>query len=281
MGLSYDSDDSNTMKTALSANLATASAVLVTVESASDRLVTGLGTGELSGMGYSAVNALFAWIIAPCITRAKGELDAIRGELDTYVLADSKVSRYGVLAEDALHTQLIATRNQRDATEQLIEFNISAGDLIVAAPGLSGALQLRNAQLELVLNQLENDLRDLDARLGALRAFASATQGLFRDGVTRLEAAISETVALLEQLGPTNGGSRVAGGVAVAARKKMLDFLGRLGASKDWATATPGELSSLLNDLSPSQMRTMLEAHPELLQRFWDHPPAPEKAAAW
>nr|WP_246298258.1 alpha/beta hydrolase [Leifsonia soli] len=28
-------------------------------------------------------------------------------------------------------------------------------------------------------------------------------------------------------------------------------------------------------------MKTVLAAHPELLQRFWDNPPAPEKTAAW
>ncbi|GAB3581982.1 hypothetical protein GCM10027406_24160 [Leifsonia lichenia] len=281
MGLSYDSGESESMTTALSANLTTASSVLDKLEKASNRLLAGLGTGELSGQGYSAVDALFTWIITPCITGAKAELAVIRSELDTYVLADAKVSRFGVLKEDELNTQIIATRNQRDATERLIEFNISAADLIVAAPGLSGALQLKNAQLELVLGQLEKDLRDLEGRLGALRAFDSATQGLFRDGVTKLEAAIRDTVALLEGLGLRDGDSRAGGGDAVAARKKMLDFLARLGSSKDWATATPSELSSLLSDLSPSQMKTMLEAHPELLQRFWDHPPAPEKTAAW
>ncbi|MFJ8896134.1 alpha/beta hydrolase [Leifsonia sp. NPDC102414] len=280
MGLSYDSGESEGMTTALSANLTAASAVLVELEGASDRLLADLGTGELSGQGYSAVGALFTWIIAPCITGAKAELDAIQGELDTYVVADEKVSRFGVLQEEGLKVQIVATRNQRDATERLIEFNISTGDIFAAAPGLSGALQLKNAQLELVLAQLEKDLRDLEDRLGALRAFASATQGLFRDGVTQLEAAIGDTVALLEQLGRAEGGAR-AGGDGVAARTKVLAFLGRLGASKDWATATPGELSSLLNNLSPSQMRTMLVAHPGLLQRFWDHPPAPEKAAAW
>lgn|GEM_PF-3534187 len=281
MGLSYDSGESEGMTTALSANLTAASAVLVELEGASDRLLADLGTGELSGQGYSAVGALFTWIIAPCITRAKAELDAIQGELDAYVLADEKVSRFGVLQEDGLKVQIVATRNQRDATEQLIEFNISTGDIFAAAPGLSGALQLKNAQLELVLAQLEKDLRDLEDRLGALRAFASATQGLFRDGVTQLEAAIGDTVALLEQLGRAEGGARVGGGDGVAARMKMLDFLARLGSSKDWANATPGELASLLNALSSSQMKTMLEAHPELLQRFWDRPPAPEKAAAW
>lgn len=281
MGLSYDSADSKSMTTGLSANLGTASSVLDKVESASTRLLAGLNTGELSGKGYSAVNALFAWIIAPCVTRAKSEIDAIQGELDTYIREDAKVSRYGVLKEDELNTQLIATKNQRDATERLIEFNDRAAESAAALPGLSGAVQLKNTQLVLVLNQLVKDIGELKERLAALQAFASATQGLFRDGVTKLESAISDTVALLAQLSGTDGGSRAGGGDAVAAREKLLVFLATLGSSKDWATATPGELASLLNDVSPSQMKTMLEAHPELLQRFWDHPPAPEKVAAW
>src|SRR4051812_24199372 len=109
MGLIYDSGDSASVKTALTANLATASSVLDAAHSASDRLVAALGTGELSGEGYSAVDALFAQIIAPCIVAGKNELGSIQGELDKYTWADSKVSQYGVLKEDELKKQLTAT----------------------------------------------------------------------------------------------------------------------------------------------------------------------------
>nr|WP_246313058.1 alpha/beta hydrolase [Leifsonia shinshuensis] len=273
--MSYDSGDSENVKTALEANLTAASTALDKLESASKRLLAGLGTGELSGKGYSAVDALFAWVVVPCIARAKGEIDAIRGELDTYVREDAKVSRWGVLKEDELTTQLVATTTQRDATERLMEANSHAADSAVAVPGLSESLRMANTQLQLVLNELERQIRDLEDRLTALQAFASATQGLFRDGLSKLDSAIRDTVALLEQLG---------GGVGISAppaRAKALVYLVGLGSSKDWSTATAAELSSLLNDVSPSQMKALLAAHPELLQRFWDHPPAPEKTAAW
>ncbi|TDQ03358.1 MULTISPECIES: alpha/beta hydrolase [unclassified Leifsonia] len=273
MGLNYDSGDSEALKTALKANLAAASAVLTKLTSASTRLTTALGTGELSGKGYSAVDSLFAQIIAPCVTEAQDEIDAISGELETYTSEDCKVSTYGVLKEDELNTQLTATKKQRDATEHLIEVNASAA---TAVPGVGDALELKNAQLELVLNQLEKDIHELEDKLTALRSFASATTGLFTESVKKLSAATSETVALLHQL--ASGGD---GRGAVAARMRAVGFLAELGSSKDWTSATPEELSSLLDELSPSQMKTMLAAHPELLQRFWDHPPAPEKTAAW
>jgi hypothetical protein len=98
---------------------------------------------------------------------------------------------------------------------------------------------------------------------------------LFHDGLAKLDAAIADTVEALNQLAGRDG----SGGAAE--RTKLLSFLTALRAEKDWSSATSAELSSLLNRLSPAQMKTMLDAHPELLERFWDHPPAPEKTAAW
>lgn len=278
----YRSDDSNSVKAALSANLAAASSVLDTMETASDRLLAGLNTGELSGKGYSAVGALFAEIIAPCIAAAAREIDAIRGDLDRYIWEDSKVSRYGVLKEAELTTQLTAATKQRDATERLIEITDRAATLPIAVPGWSDAMEVKSRQLELVLAQLEKDIREIEERLTALHAFASATRGLFQDSTARLASAIGDTVALLHQLDGTGGFtiSGVGAGAGLAARRRLLGYLSALS-SKDWASATPAELSSLLKDLSPSQMKTVLAAHPELLQRFWDNPPAPEKTAAW
>ncbi|SEH93969.1 MULTISPECIES: alpha/beta hydrolase [unclassified Leifsonia] len=276
--MNYDSGDSNSVKTALSANLTAGSAVLEKLASASDRLIAGLATGELSGKGYSAVEALFVQIIAPCILRTKSEIDSVQDDLGTFAMEDAKVSRFGVLKEDELNTQLTATKKQRDATEHQIEVNRSVLTSATTVPGLGEALETKNSQLELVLNQLENDVRDLEDRLEALHAFAEGTTGLFADGLENLAAAMAETVALLKQLAP---GSAAAGHGASAARMSALGFLAGLESSKDWTSATPAELLSLLKAVSPSQLSMMLAAHPELLQRFWDHPPAPEKTAAW
>ena len=286
MGLTYDSGDSGSVKSALSGNLRTARSVLGAAESATDRLIAALGTGELSGKGYSAVDALFSQIIAPCLSDAKSEIDDIQRELDTFTFEDSKISRYGVLKEDELNIQLVATRAQRDATGSLREANRAAANTLIAVPMLGDALRAVDSRLELVLTQLENDIRDLEDKLHALRSFHAATRGLFRDSLEKLAAATRDTVALLKRLNDTEGGVALVGDLsaglgAFASRRKALQYIAGLGSSKDWTSATPGELSSLLSDLSPTQMRTMLAAHPELLQRFWDHPPAPEKTGAW
>jgi hypothetical protein len=286
VGLTYDSGDSGSVKSALSGNLRTAQSALDAAERATDRLVAALGTGELSGKGYSAVDALFSQIIAPCLSDAKSEIDDIQRELDTFTFEDSKISRYGVLKEDELNIQLIATRTQRDATESLREANRAAANTLIAVPMLGDALRAVDSRLELVLTQLENDIRDLEDKLHAVRSFHAATRGLFRDSLEKLAAATRDTVALLKRLNDTDGGLSLvadlsAGLGAFTSRRKALQYLAGLGSSKDWTSATPGELSSLLRDLSPSQMKAMLATHPELLQRFWDHPPAPEKTAAW
>jgi hypothetical protein len=230
VGLIYDAGDSSSVKSALSGNLATASSVLDELESASDRLVAALGTGELSGKGYSAVDALFAQVITPCISDAKSEIDSIQSELDTYARGDSKVSQYGVLKEDELNTQLTATKNQRDATERLIEVNRDAANAATAVPGLSESLHATNTRLEIVLTQLENDVRDLEDKLQALRDFASATRGLFLENLENLAAVTGDTVALLKQLNETHSGFTLVDDMgvglgAIATRKKILDHL--------------------------------------------------------
>ncbi|MEV8214517.1 alpha/beta hydrolase [Leifsonia sp. NPDC077715] len=260
--------------TAMTHNLTVASSRLDDVGRASNRLIDALGRGELSGKGYSAVQALFAHLVAPCVARAKQEIHGLRATLERYSFEDSKISRYRVLSEDELTAQLAATIRHRDATERLIETNTAAANSLATVPGIGETLEAKNRQLEMVLGQLQADVRSLEERLTVLQAFSSATRGLFHDGLAKLEHAIADTVALLNRLAGAGGGGS-------AARKQLVTFLAGLGSETDWSTATPAELSSLLTSLSPAQMKTMLAAHPELLQRFWDHPPAPENTAAW
>lgn len=230
MGLIYDSGDSTSLQSALSENLAAASSVLDALRTSSDRLIAALGTGELSGEGYSAVDALFSQIIAPSVADAKTEIDVIRGELDTYTAEDAKVSHFGALKEDELNAQLAATKSQRDATEHLIEVNHLAANSSAAVPGLADALHAKNSQLAIVLNQLENDVRDLEDRLKALHDFASATKGLFIDSLENLAAATGDVIALLNQLNEPVNGLPLAGTAgrmidALATRRKILDYL--------------------------------------------------------
>lgn len=199
-GVVYDAGDSSSLKAALTSNLATAAGVLEQMRSASDRLVAGLGTGELSGKGYAAVQALFAQVVAPCVTAARAELDTIRGELEKYSAQDGKISRFGVLKEDELNKQLVATIKQRDATEHLIEVNTRAANATTAVPGLVEAMEVRNRQLEVALIHLENEIKDLEDKLKALRGFADGTRGLFMGRLEALSAATGDVVALLKQL---------------------------------------------------------------------------------
>lgn len=231
MGLTYDSADSSRVKDALSDNIAAATAVLDATERATNHLTGVLGVGELSGKGYSAVQSLFVSVIAPCVTEAKSELEAIRGDLEKYTAEDSKVSRFGVLKEDELKKQLEASKRQRDATEHQIEVNRAAADSSTAVPALSEALKAKNAQLEMVLNQLVSDVRDLEDRLQALQQFNSATKGLFLDRLDNLAAVTGDTIALLNQLDNTKIGLSVLGTLGegigtVATRRDILNFLG-------------------------------------------------------
>lgn len=231
MGLIYDSADSSSVREALSANLAAASAMLDATERATNHLTGVLGTGQLTGKGYSAVESLFVSVIAPCVTAARAELKAVRGDLEKYAAEDSKVSRFGILKEDELKTQLEASKRQRDATEHQIEVNRVAADSSTAVPALSEALKAKNVQLEMVLNQLQKDVRELGDRLQALQQFSAATKGLFMGRLDNLAAVTGDAVALLNQLDNTKvrlsvAGTLGAGVKALATRRDILNFLG-------------------------------------------------------
>lgn len=226
MGLTYDSGDSTALTGALSANLTAAAAVLDATESACLKLGDALGSGELSGKGYSAVDTLFAQIVRPSIADAKEEIASIQADLETYTWADGLVAPYGMLKEDELNVQLAATRAQRDATERQIEANRTAAAASATLPAVGLALEAANTQLELVLAQLVTDVRELEDRLRALQEFAARTAELFVDGLTNLAAATGETVSLLESL----RGSLVLGSVgtgvgAAVTRSVILDHL--------------------------------------------------------
>lgn len=226
MGLIYDAGDSAALAGALSANLTTATAVLDATDSACAQLGEALAGGELSGKGYSAVDMLFAQIIRPSVVDARSEIDAIRKDLERYSQADSFVAPFGVLKEDELNTQLTATRAQREATERQIEAHRTAAAASSTVPALAPALEAGNAQLELVLGQLDATVRDLEGRLQALHDFAARTAGLFVDRLVNLAAATGDTVSLLDQLrGSLVFGSVGTGLGAGLTRQAILDQL--------------------------------------------------------
>lgn len=248
MRLIYDSADSARLKAALTANLAAALTVLSDAQNASRRLAAALATGELSGRGYSAVDMLFAQAISPALSATKSQITSLQKDLATYEWADSKVSRFGVLKEDQLKTQLAATKRQRDETERLIEVNTAAASA-VPVPLFGEGIELLNTRLKLVLAQLKKDVRDLEDRIQALQQFDAATRGLFQGGA------------------PTR---TVTSTVAASAAKR--------DPKKSWSAS---ELMNLLMLLRPSDVDRILTSNPNLAQEFWDTPPPPEVVAAW
>ena len=172
MGLVYDPGESGAVKSALSANLSSATSVLDEVDRASSRLVEGLGSGKLSGKGYAAIASLFADVITPCVKGARGQVSSVQKDLEKYTFEDSKVSGLGLLKEDELKKQLAATKTQKDATALQMERNRRNAVAATAIPTVSEGLEMANRQLELVLAQLDRDILDLEARIKALQDFA-------------------------------------------------------------------------------------------------------------
>lgn len=254
MGLVYDSRDSITVKSALADSLATAESVIADVKRACGRLTAALHTGDLSGKAYAAVDALFTGVIVPSLGDAEADIAALRRDLERYEWEDAKVSPFGVLKEVELTIQLRAVTTQRDATVLLMERTEETATALSALPMVSEGLQLANRRLELVLAQLEKDMREIEDRLRALQHFDAATRGLFQSGLT------TTTVAAM---------------LAASVSKRRQ---GAGSGSTDW---TSSELMNLLSLLKPEEVKRMLARNPGLVQRFWDAPPAADTVATW
>lgn len=179
-GLVYDPSESRKLMDALTANLAAARSTLDATTRACSRLVAAVHPGgPLSGKAYAAVGTLFSQGISPRLAAENLKLDAIQTDLDRYSVADAKIAPLGVLKEHELNIQLTVSRVQRDATDKVMEINRSIASGTAMVPGLGDALQLANDRLELVLSQLERDVRDLQERIQALQTFEADTRGLF------------------------------------------------------------------------------------------------------
>lgn len=254
MGLVYDPRDTDRVKAALTRNLATAVSALAELERACAGLTSALESGQLSGQGYSAIGALFSEAIVPSIGDAKADIATLQKDAERFAFEDAKISPFGVLKEHELWVQVQATRNQRDATERLMQVNEEAATALAGLPLLSEALPLMNKRLELILNHLETELRDLEDRLAALQDFDAATRGLFQKGLAKTTVAAMVTASMTRRDVPAGKGP------------------------SGW---TDSELMNLLSLLSPSQVEELLSRNSELAQRFWDTPPPPETVATW
>ncbi|MFE4950891.1 hypothetical protein ACFQ9V_12385 [Leifsonia sp. NPDC056665] len=201
MGLIYRSNDSSSVITALTKNLAQGHAVLSELEIANAHVVGSLEGGDLSGKGYAAARTLFEEQVGSAIAEHQELLDSLRRDLDVNEREDSRVSQHGVLHEGELNVQLHASRAMKLATEDLIEVNAAAAGAISAVPLLGESLQLLNRQLEMVVDQLDRTVRGLEDRLAALLEFDMATSGLFQQAVAAPAGAVSAASALTTKTG--------------------------------------------------------------------------------
>lgn len=206
MGLIYRSNDSSSVITTLTKNLAQGQTVLTELESANTHVLGSLDGGDLAGRGYAAARVLFEEKVGSTIAEHRELLDSIQGDLDAYVREDTKVSQYGALHEDELHVQLQASQAAKAATEELIEANTAAAGAMASVPLMGESLLILNRQLEMVVDQLIRTIRGLTDRLTALHEFNTATSGLFQQPPAVSAAAVSTVVA----------GKKSQGGVADA-----------------------------------------------------------------
>ena len=133
MGVKYSASESAMLIQAMGNNIQLANEVTDRLSSGCDHLIASLDSGELQGAAYTAGRGLFSDIIIPSIKKLQAAIDDIQTELDSYKVADGTVSGYGTL----------------DLEE------------------LKRLEQLRNRQLEIVIQQIEENESFLN-QVGAL-----------------------------------------------------------------------------------------------------------------
>lgn len=201
MGLVYSSADASELIDGMNANLASAERTLDSLEQASRTLTDSIGDGKpLDGEAFKKGSDLFSEIIIPTISRTVSTCDNIKQKLADFTSANDQVSSEGILDEDKLLLKkagLVALKVNAEISASSTRAMAAGADAI--SFGTLGQTFRDSANaLEAYANELQSEIRKIEAKLKRLRDFDQTIAGLFNDEVGGL-TLVTESVATLSK----------------------------------------------------------------------------------
>lgn len=206
MGVKYSASESAMLIQAMGNNIQLANEVTDRLSSGCDHLIASLDSGELQGAAYTAGRGLFSDIIIPSIKKLQAAIDDIQTELDSYKVADGTVSGYGTLDLEELKRLEQLRNRQLEIVIQQIEENESFLNQVGALlSGTYGKLWSDTGYLYQAKENLEVGLQDILEKIEKLEWFVSQVSSYFTDSLEVLRLAIQGATQLSQVLVDSDG----------------------------------------------------------------------------
>lgn len=206
MGVKYSASESAMLIQAMGNNIQLANEVTDRLSSGCDHLIASLDSGELQGAAYTAGRGLFSDIIIPSIKKLQAAIDDIQTELDSYKVADGTVSGYGTLDLEELKRLEQLRNRQLEIVIQQIEENESFLNQVGALlSGKYGKLWSDTGYLYQAKENLEVGLQDIQEKIEKLEWFVSQVSSYFTDSLEVLRLAIQGATQLSQVLVDSDG----------------------------------------------------------------------------
>lgn len=212
MGLIYSSFDSSQLISALKKNLQSGKEASEQLKSGSQKVISAVDGGTLSGAAYTAGKGLFSDLIIPTISKVTSAIDTIENELQTYISADDLVSSEGTLDEDKL--------NQQIATKKIMKASVDASATVAktlarnnpVAKVLDALLNVQ-ASLARISDDFEDDIQELEKKLEKLHDFSLQTNSLFSNSLNDMKIAMQGVIVLNNTIVNSDGTYELPKGV--------------------------------------------------------------------
>ena len=206
MGVKYSASESAMLIQAMGNNIQLANEVTDRLSSGCDHLIASLDSGELQGAAYTAGRGLFSDIIIPSIKKLQAAIDDVQTELDSYKIADGTVSGYGTLDLEELKRLEQLRNRQLEIVIQQIEENESFLNQVGALlSGNYGKLWSDTGYLYQAKENLEVGLQDIQEKIEKLEWFVSQVSSYFTDSLEVLRLAIQGATQLSQVLVDSDG----------------------------------------------------------------------------
>lgn len=206
MGVKYSASESAMLIQAMGNNIQLANEVTDRLSSGCDHLIASLDSGELQGAAYTAGRGLFSDIIIPSIKKLQAAIDDVQTELDSYKVADGTVSGYGTLDLEELKRLEQLRNRQLEIVIQQIEENESFLNQVGALlSGNYGKLWSDTGYLYQAKENLEVGLQDIQEKIEKPEWFVSQVSSYFTDSLEVLRLAIQGATQLSQVLVDSDG----------------------------------------------------------------------------
>lgn len=191
MGLIYNPSDSQSLVSALNANIRTADEMVESLNRASKHLIDALGNKTLSGAG----KGMFSQLVIPTISKASQALDKLKSEAKQYEGFASNAGEE-LLDEDKLNEQLQNLQTQQAALSSQIRFYNQLAASHSDDNALNTSYSDSSRQLSSFMNTTASDIQKIQDKLKKLHEFNTNVSPLFKDSTDEFKTIMSIVIAI-------------------------------------------------------------------------------------